>query len=66
MTSLSVSLGSGPFTPETAGVGDRRGAAAATGPGGALACWKAVPGGGFERPNPFIAGGPDPNALIQS
>jgi hypothetical protein len=25
----------------------------------------AVPGGGFERPNPLIAGGPDPNALIQ-
>src|ERR1700722_2544381 len=25
----------------------------------------AVPGGGFERPNPLIAGGPDPTALIQ-
>jgi len=25
----------------------------------------AVPGGGFERPNVLIAGGPDPNALIQ-
>src|SRR3984957_872219 len=25
----------------------------------------AVPGGGFERPNPLIAGGPDPNAVIR-
>ena len=25
----------------------------------------AVPGSVFERPNPLIAGGPDPNALIQ-
>jgi hypothetical protein len=25
----------------------------------------AVPGGGFERPNPFIAVDPDPNALIR-
>ena len=25
----------------------------------------AVPGGGFERPNPLIAGGPDLNALIR-
>ena len=24
----------------------------------------AVPGGGFERPNPLIAGGPNPNAVI--
>ena len=23
-------------------------------------------GGGVERPNPLIAGGPDPNVLIQS
>src|SRR4029077_12455507 len=25
----------------------------------------AVPGSGFERPNPLIAGGPDPNAVIR-